>query len=145
MKSRLHFRIKDQPPIPPGTFFQVNKTNFPALVGLAVQHLDMIPGAVRNAHIHPNAAQVDYCIAGRGRIGIVGPDGESHLFDVEPGDVSFVPQGWLHWIENTSDQQSRFLLVVSNEEPQTIELSTMISRAPEHVRTAASNNETADS
>ena len=53
-----------------------------------------------------------------------------HLLDLSPGDISFVPQGFLHWIENTGDTPLSFLVVLSHEEPQTIELSEMIAGVP---------------
>ncbi|MDX3925958.1 MAG: cupin domain-containing protein [Shinella sp.] len=113
-----------------GDFFRANAKNFPALKGLAVQGLDLAPGAVREPHCHPNANQLDYCISGKGRVGIVGPEGERHYLDLQPGDISFVPQGYLHWIENTGAEPLSFLVVLSHEEPLTIELSEMISGVP---------------
>lgn len=38
-----------------------------------------------------------------------------------------MPQGYLHWIENTSDKILHFLVILSHEEPETIELSEMMS------------------
>ncbi len=129
--SNMH-QFKDQVfrTFPMGDFFRANVRNFPVLKGLAVQGLELEPGAVREPHTHPNANQLDYCISGTGRVGIVGPDGERHYLDLKPGDISFVPQGFLHWIENTGTEHLSFLVVLSHEEPQTIELSEMIAGVP---------------
>jgi oxalate decarboxylase/phosphoglucose isomerase-like protein (cupin superfamily) len=115
---------------PQGDFYRASSKNFPALKGLAIQALDLAPGAIREPHTHPNANQLDYCVSGHGRVGIVGPDSEVHLLDLSPGEISFVPQGFLHWIENTGDKPLSFLVVLSHEEPQTIELSEMIAGVP---------------
>jgi oxalate decarboxylase/phosphoglucose isomerase-like protein (cupin superfamily) len=41
-----------------------------------------------------------------------------------------VPQGFLHWIENTGDSELHFLVVLSHAEPETIELSEMLGEIP---------------
>lgn len=129
--SNMHkFKDNVYRTFPMGDFFRANAKNFPVLKGLAVQGLDLAPGAVREPHSHPNANQLDYCISGEGRVGIVGPEGERHYLDLKPGDISFVPQGYLHWIENTGTEPLSFLVVLSHEEPLTIELSEMISGVP---------------
>lgn len=48
---------------PGGIFRRANAKRFKALHGLAVQRLDLKPGAGREPHSHPNAEQLDYCIA----------------------------------------------------------------------------------
>lgn len=130
MSNMFNFKDQAYRTFPMGDFFRANAKNFPALKGLAVQGLDLAPGAVREPHCHPNANQLDYCISGKGRVGIVGPEGERHYLDLLPGDISFVPQGYLHWIENIGDEPLSFLVVLSHEAPLTIELSEMLSGVP---------------
>lgn len=130
MSNSFPFKQSVFKSFPGGDFFRANVKNFPVLKGLAVQALDLQPGGIREPHTHPNANQLDYCIAGKGRVGIVGPEGETHYLELSPGDISFVPQGYLHWIENLTDEPLSFLVVLSHEEPQTIELSEMYSGVP---------------
>lgn len=120
-----------------GTLHRASFKNFQALRGLAIQALHLKAGVVREPHMHPNAEQLDYCVSGKGRVGIVGPDGHKQLLDLEEGDISFVPQGYLHWIENTGKDNLHFLVVLSNEEPLTIELSEMLSGIPKETLTRA--------
>lgn len=130
--SQFHFE-RGKSPAQKDRFFRITSQNFPSLQSLSLQDLDMQPGEARNAHVHPNAHQMDYVISGRGRVGIVGPNGEQHVLDLEPGDAAFVPRGYLHWIENVGETPARFLLVVSHETPETIELADMIAGAPQAV------------
>jgi oxalate decarboxylase/phosphoglucose isomerase-like protein (cupin superfamily) len=88
---------------------------------------------VREPHSHPNAEQLDYCVKGQAQVGIIGPDGDRQLLDLEQGDISFVPQGFIHWIENTGDVPLHFLVVLSHEEPLTIELSETVAGLPREV------------
>ncbi|WP_299864326.1 cupin domain-containing protein [uncultured Hoeflea sp.] len=115
---------------PGGDFYRANSGNFPVLKDLAIQALDLEPGGIREPHTHPNANQLDYCVSGKGLVGIVGPEGETHYLELNPGDISFVPQGHLHWIENLGDEQLKFLVVLSHETPETIEFSEMYSGVP---------------
>jgi oxalate decarboxylase/phosphoglucose isomerase-like protein (cupin superfamily) len=131
--SRFLFQRKNQSNPPANEFFRISAANFSALKSLSVQDLDMDPGQLRAPHVHPNANQMDLCISGKGQVGIVGPGGEQHLLDLEEGDAAFIPQGYLHWVENTNTSKSRFILMVSHEEPQTIELSEMNAGVPPSV------------
>lgn len=113
-----------------GTFFRANARRFPALRGLAVQQLKLKPGAVREPHSHPNAEQLDFCVSGSARVGIVGPEGHKQLLDLAEGDISFVPRGYVHWVENRGRTDLHFLVVLSHELPETIELSETLTGVP---------------
>jgi len=113
-----------------GNLWRASFENFAVLNGLAIQSLTMNTGAIREPHLHPNAHQLDYCISGTATVGIVGPDGVAQYLNLTAGDISFVPQGYLHWIENTSPGSLDFLVVLSHEEPETIELSSMLRGIP---------------
>jgi oxalate decarboxylase len=130
------YRFESSPPhgsFEGGTFLRASKAKFPALRGLAIQALHLQPGAVREPHSHPNAEQLDYCVHGRAQVGIIGPEGHRQLLDLEQGDISFVPQGFIHWIANTGDEPLHFLVVLSHEEPLTIELSETLAGLPREV------------
>ncbi|WGF86510.1 cupin domain-containing protein [Marinivivus vitaminiproducens] len=130
MSNIFHFKKSNPRSFGSGDLFRASSKNFPVLKGLAIQAVDLEIGGVREPHAHPNAHQLDYCVSGQGLVGIVGPDGETHYLELEPGDISFVPQGFLHWIENRGSEPLHFLVVLSHEEPQTIELSEMLRGVP---------------
>jgi oxalate decarboxylase/phosphoglucose isomerase-like protein (cupin superfamily) len=129
-----HFALESSKPVidieGKGKLYRANKDNFSALAGLAVQTLKLEKGSVREPHMHPNANQLDYCITGTARVGIVGPGNYKQYLDLKPGDISFVPQGYLHWIENTGEGPLHFQVVLSHERPETIEISEMLSGVP---------------
>ena len=106
-------------------FFRITANNFPSLVGLSIQDLDLNPNEVRQPHLHPNAMQMDYCLSGKGQVGIIDPEGGENILDLTPGDAAYIPQGYVHWIKNISPEPSRFILIVNNERPQTIEIEQM--------------------
>jgi len=130
MENRLSADQFEKINFPGGIFYRANHKRFPVLRGLAVQKLDLKPGAVREPHSHPNAEQLDYCLSGTARVGIVGPEGHKQLLELKEGDISFVPRGYIHWIENIGKTDLRFLVVLSHEQPETIELSETLIGVP---------------
>jgi len=130
MENKLRADQFEQINFPGGIFYRATHKRFSALRGLAVQRLKLEPGATREPHSHPNAEQLDYCISGTARVGIVGPEGHRQLLDLNPGDISFVPRGYVHWIENVGQDTLNFLVVLSHEQPETIELSETLIGVP---------------
>jgi oxalate decarboxylase/phosphoglucose isomerase-like protein (cupin superfamily) len=130
MENRFSASQFEKIDFPGGIFYRANHKRFPALRGLAIQKLDLKPGAVREPHSHPNAEQLDYCLSGTARVGIVGPEGQKQLLELKEGDISFVPRGYVHWIENVGKTELRFLVVLSHEQPETIELSETLIGVP---------------
>jgi oxalate decarboxylase/phosphoglucose isomerase-like protein (cupin superfamily) len=120
-----------------GTFLRANKKQFPSLRGLAVQQLKLKPGAVREPHSHPNAEQLDYCVTGHAQVGIVGPEGHKQLLDLHEGDISFVPRGYVHWTQNVGNAPLHFLVILSHELPETIELSETLAGVPDKTLSAS--------
>ena len=133
MSKKFEFLKSREEVFPGGTIRRANKSTFPALKGFTLQSLILEKGAVRHPHIHTNAAQMDFVVTGTARVGIAGP-GYVEIHDVVAGDVTFIPTGHLHWIENTGDGDLHFLLMLTNEEADTMELSAMLDAVPESVR-----------
>ena len=129
MSNKFEFLKSDAEELPGGTIRRANKKTFPVLEGLSLQSLILNPGAVREPHVHPNAAQMDFVVSGSGRVGIVGP-GDTQVHEVSAGDVTFIPSGHLHWIENIGQENLHFLLVLANEAADTIELTEMLAAIP---------------
>ncbi len=66
---------------------------------------------------HTNTVEHEqYVIGGRARIGI-----GDEVYEVQAGDVVFIPAGVPHWYECTSEEPFQFLCIVPNQ-PDTIEI-----------------------
>ena len=109
-----------------GTIREAKKLTFPALSGLAIFLLDLKKGAVRIPHWHPDANELDYILHGRARIATVGPDGIQETFEVDEGDISFIPQGWFHSIQNVGDADLKMLVIFNNHSPNDIGISAAL-------------------
>ena len=116
----------------------VNADNFPIFNGngMAAYLLRLKQGGVYEPHWHPNAAELSYCINGRAIMTIFSPNAGYDSFTIDPGELVFVPQGYIHDIENTSDQEAKFIIVVNYEQPQEIGISGSVGSMADHVLNA---------
>lgn len=61
-------------------------------------------GNLVEPHIHQNATELVYCVAGEAVIGVVNPFTKKLMnFNIKPGQVANVPQGWWHYDIATVD------------------------------------------
>jgi oxalate decarboxylase len=112
-----------------------NADNFPILNGngMAIYLLRLKKGAVREPHWHPNASELSYCINGRAIMTIFSNNAGYDSFTIDPGEIAFVPRGYIHDIENISDQEAKFLFVFNQERPQDIGISGAVGSMPDRV------------
>ena len=76
----------------------------------ALRKFSMKPGG--GMPVHTNTVEHEqYVLGGRARIGI----GEQ-VYEVQPGDVVFIPAGAHHFYENIGDEPFEFLCIVPNKE-----------------------------
>ena len=100
-------------------------------VGMASERID--PHGLREMHWHLNAHELGYCLAGHGRMGIFAPDGTGDTFELGPGSISFVPEGYAHYIQATGEEALHVLLTFTHEQPETIDLSQALPSFPQQL------------
>ena len=136
--SAFTFNLKGCPPqvvAQGGTIQEANQSTFPGLQGngLAIYLLTLNPGAVRIPHWHPDAAELDYVLSGKARVGLGFPDGEWERFDLEAGKIAVLPQGWFHYIQNVGEETLRMLVIFNNSAPNDIGISQGLQAIPKEV------------
>lgn len=100
-----------------GTVTLSNAFLLPELSGLACYYLRLFKSGIREPHWHPNAAELNYLIQGAARITLLSPGGHIETFDMQKGDMSFMPQGYFHHIENIGEEEVQFAVFFNNENP----------------------------
>lgn len=100
-----------------------NQSLMPTLEGLTMYSLKLDARGVREPHWHPNAHELNYLIKGRARISLLSPGEQVDAFAMEPGDISFLPKGYYHYIENTGDDPVQFAVFFNHAMPSDIGLS----------------------
>ncbi len=102
----------------------------PSLEGLSMYSLQLEPQGAREPHWHPNAHELNYLISGKARITLFSPVQNVDTFDMKAGDMSFLPKGYLHHIENTGAEQASFAIFFNHSAPSDIGLSGCLGAYP---------------
>lgn len=94
---------------------------WPILTDIAMYSLRISDEGMREAHWHPFTAEMGYVAKGRGRMTILDPDGQWDTYELNPGDVYFVPRAYPHHIEDlTEDGEIHFLIFFDQPMPADI-------------------------
>jgi|GEM_PF-766697 len=128
MKDNILFQANDF-----NLAYEVSATQIPAMVGGSVADLYMTKGHIREPHWHPNAWELDVVIEGKVVVSILNPD-TSQLINnpAGPGQVVFIPMGWLHWITPITDR-TRLHLFFNSSQVENAEVSDFLRTTPPEV------------
>jgi oxalate decarboxylase len=116
-----------------GSRTTANADNFPILKGMALYMLRLDRDGIREPHWHPNAAELSYCINGRALMTIFSPDAGHDTFTVDPGEIVFVPRGYMHHIENISIEETKFVLAFNHENPEDLGITGSVRSVPDRI------------
>src|SRR5262249_32157628 len=97
---------------------------------LAAALVDVEPGHMREIHWHPNADEWQYYVSGKARMTVFAAEGRSRTFDFQAGDVGYVPVSMPHFIENTGNDQLRFLELFQAERFEDVSLAQWMALTP---------------
>lgn len=128
MASRLFFSLDALKPQNTGTggsLTTVTGKEVPGFVNIAFANLKLNKRGSLAPIWHPNANKLGYCTAGEVLVSIRSPSA-NETFTVKEGDMVFIPQGFIHHIENISDKESVIQFVFDNVQPETMHLSQAI-------------------
>jgi oxalate decarboxylase len=129
-ESLTHRLLAQEPIRTPGGCVRIaDRDTFPPTT-IAAALVDVEPGGLRELHWHPNAAEWQYYVSGRGRMTVFAAEGRARTFEVAAGDVGYVPFAMGHYVENTGDAPLRFLEVFRSERFADISLNQWLALTP---------------
>lgn len=105
---------------------KVQKNLFAPLHSLALFDLMLAKDGIREPHWHPNAHELNYLISGKVKVRILSPSGTLEHFEMHPGDVSFIPKSYYHYIETVGGDPAHLAVFFSCEQPTDIGLSASV-------------------
>lgn len=90
---------------------------WPVLKDISMYSLTVEVDGMREPHWHPVTAEMGYIHKGRARMTILDPDGSTDTYELQPGDVYFVPRAYPHQIEVIGDEKIHFLIFFDQPTP----------------------------
>ena len=127
------FRPKEQRPTittSSGEVLIVDSSTFKASTTVAAAIVTLHPGGMRELHWHQNADEWQYYISGKGRMTVVETGARARTMDFEAGDVGYIQQTLAHYIENTGNEDLRFLEMFKASRYEDMSLSEWLSHTP---------------
>jgi oxalate decarboxylase len=111
-----------------GTVNILDATVFPE-TAISAALVTVNPGHMRVMHWHPNN-EWQYYIEGTARMTEYASAGVANTFDFQAGDVGYVPNNYVHYIENTGNTPLRFLEVFNTPYYSDFELGQWLGVTP---------------
>ena len=108
----------------------IDARNFPVANSIAVAHVIVKPGGLRELHWHQNANEWQYYVQGKGRMTVFFNGGKARTADFASGDVGYVPKTLGHYVENTGDTDLVFLEMFKADRFQDLSLSEWAAHTP---------------
>jgi oxalate decarboxylase len=121
---------KPRQEVPGGSLHLASQQEFPISTTMTGGIMRIEPGGIRELHWHPNADEWQYFIRGEASIGVFGSGGRNRIESFAAGDVSYIPMGYGHYIENTGRELLELLVIFNNGEYQEISLANWIATSP---------------
>lgn len=142
MASKFFFSlasIKPQKSSQSGKLTYVTSKETPGLVNISFSNLSLNKRGSLDPIWHPNAGKIGYCTQGKVLVSIRAPNGVE-IFTVEKGEMFFIPQGYVHHIENIGEQESIINFALNNTNPETMYLSKAVYSLSDNVFTSTFNS-----
>jgi len=116
-----------------GTVHVARKDTWPILHQQALYSLRLTNKGMREPHWHPETAEMGYVIEGKGRMSILSPSGSVDTYEMNVGDLYFIPKAYPHHIENLGPSDLRLLIFFDNSMPEDIGFSGSVKSFPNEV------------
>lgn len=115
---------------PQNVLYEVISAQIPMMQDLSLGDLFLSKEHIREPHWHPNADELDFIISGEVIISILNPFTlKLQTYHVKPGQVTFLPKGWWHWITCVTEE-AHLLVNFNDGKIQSIEGSDVLRLTP---------------
>lgn len=121
-----------------GSYIHVTSKEVPGFVNISFFNLTLKKRGFLHPVWHPNAAKLGHCIGGKGLVSLRTPD-KAESFTVEPGEMFFIPQGYVHEIENCGDADCVINFALNNTQPEVMSFAKAIYSLSDSVFNATFN------
>ncbi|KAL0959706.1 hypothetical protein HGRIS_011400 [Hohenbuehelia grisea] len=112
---------------PGGSVKVVDSRTFNASKTISAVEVTVEVGGMRELHWHPTQPEWGYFIEGEARLTVFASQSHAQTYNFQPGDISYIPPSFGHYVENTGNTTLRFLEVFKSGKSCDIRLSLMDS------------------
>lgn len=141
MYSKLFFSLeatKPQKNTAAGSLANITLKEMPGLVNISFANLRLNKRGSLAPIWHPNANKIGYCVEGNILVSIRSPL-RHETFTVKKGEMFFIPQGYVHHIENIDEKESVVCFALNHSMPETMYLSKAVCSISDSVFTGTFN------
>lgn len=134
--SPYQFALEESPSLianQGGTAKVARNNVWPILQRQALYSLKLTGSGMREPHWHPETAEMGYVAKGKGRMSILSPAGKIDTYQLETGDLYFIPKAYPHHIENLGSTEMHFLIFFDQSMPQDIGFTGSVKSFPDEV------------
>lgn len=131
--SAYKFPIEARAPLlsgPYGSAIVARRDTWPALKQQAMYSLRLHGVGMREPHWHPETAELGFVHTGRARMTVQHPGGSAETYELNEGDIYFIPRAYPHHIENLTEGEMRFLIFFDTPDVQDIGFTGAIPGFP---------------
>jgi oxalate decarboxylase len=108
----------------------IDSSKFKVSSTIAAAIVTVHPGGIRELRWHQNADEWQYYISGSGRMTVFATGGRARTMDFQAGDVGYVQKTLPHYIQNTGDNDLKFLEMFKSNIYQDLALSEWLTHTP---------------
>lgn len=134
--SPYKFAIESRAPLvsaDAGSAIVARRDTWPALKEQAMYSLRIQGVGMREPHWHPETAELGYVHTGHARMTVQSPGGAAETYELNEGDIYFIPRAYPHHIENLTDGEMRFLIFFDTPDVQDIGFTGAIPAFPHRI------------
>lgn len=116
-----------------GTARVARNNVWPVLHRQALYSLRLTKEGMREPHWHPETAELGYVAEGKGKMSILSPSGKIDTYEMQAGDIYFIPKAYPHHIENLQNTELHLLIFFDQAMPQDIGFTASVKSFPDAV------------
>lgn len=122
-----------------GALTSVTAHDVPGFVNISFENLRLHKGAILLPIWYPNAAKLCYCTEGRALVTMRTPS-KVENFSVESGEMFFIPQGYVHSIQNGGENECVLKCALNHVLPEVMHFAAAIYSLSDTVFNATFNS-----
>ncbi|CAK5261957.1 unnamed protein product [Mycena citricolor] len=115
---------------PGGTVKVVDSRTFKVATQISAAEVTVDVGGMRELHWHPTQPEWSFIISGQARMTVFAGSSQARTFDLEAGDVGYVPPSFGHYLVNTGNTPLKFLEIFKTDIFQDISLTQWLALTP---------------